>query len=207
MQRIEPAATLSQDFHLQCCCFVGGIANLGSCHVNLGFKFESVNHLMKNKLLIIIGLLAIVAALVVLIQSREKTKTPPDLSEALFAPASPAPAHSHTTRVPAFQQPEETRSLAPTLSPAGFIGKTKEAYEVAKKIPQTLAQLPCYCECDRGYGHKSLHTCFTDDHASHCAVCVDEALLAYQLQTKDKLTPEQIRDRIVAQYAGADHTH
>jgi hypothetical protein len=61
--------------------------------------------------------------------------------------------------------------------------------------------LPCYCHCDEGFGHKSLHSCFVDDHASHCAVCVDEALLAYKLQTEGGLTPEQIRERIVAQYS------
>ena len=79
-------------------------------------------------------------------------------------------------------------------------------YEAAKKIPATLAQLPCYCECDRGFGHKSLHTCFEDDHASHCAICVDEALLAYRLQQEEKLTPEQVREKIIAQYSSA-HTH
>lgn len=162
---------------------------------------------MKNKLLIVISLLLLTAGMVVLIQSRQKPATPPDLSEALFAPASPAPAHTHTTRVPAYQQGAEVKNLGPTLAAAQFIGKTREAYEVAKKIPQTLAQLPCYCECDRGFGHKSLHTCFMDDHASHCAVCVDEALLAYKLQKEEKLTPEQVRDRIIAQYAGADHSH
>ena len=162
---------------------------------------------MKTKLLIIIGLLAIVAGIVVLIQSHEKNKTQANLSEALFAPAPAGPAHAHTKRVPAFQQPEETKNLPPTLSPAEFIGKTKQAYEAARKIPETLAQLPCYCECDRGFGHKSLHTCFTDDHASHCAVCVDEALLAYKLQQEEQLTPDQVRERIIAQYAGAEHAH
>jgi hypothetical protein len=81
-----------------------------------------------------------------------------------------------------------------------FTGKTRAAYRVAKEIPETLAQLPCYCHCDRGMGHKSLHSCFEDDHAAHCAVCVDEALLADRLQ-KSGLTPAQIREKIVAQYS------
>ena len=162
---------------------------------------------MKNRILFLLSLLALGVGAFLLIQSREKARTPPDLSEALFAPASPPSAHTHTARVPAYQQPDEVKELGPTLPAAQFFGKTREAYEVARKIPQTLAQLPCYCECDRGFGHKSLHTCFMDDHASHCAVCVDEALLAYRLEKEEKLSPEQVRDRIIAQYAGAEHAH
>jgi hypothetical protein len=109
-----------------------------------------------------------------------------------------------TPRVPAFQDASDLKNLAPTLPAAQFIGKTREAYTIAKEIPQTLAQLPCYCECDRGYGHKSLHTCFVDDHASHCAVCVDEALLAYRLQKEEKLTPAEVRQRIIEKYSAGD---
>ena len=83
-----------------------------------------------------------------------------------------------------------------------FTGKARQAYQVAGEIPQTLAQLPCYCHCDRGMGHKSLHSCFEDDHAAHCAVCVDEALLAYRLEKSEGLTASQVRERIIAQYSG-----
>ena len=110
-------------------------------------------------------------------------------------------------RIPAYQSPSEVRSLPPTLAGSQFVGKAREAYEVAKKIPETLAQLPCYCECDKAFGHKSLHTCFENDHASSCAVCVDEALLAYQLQKNQKLTPEQVRDKIIEKYSAAEHQH
>jgi hypothetical protein len=104
--------------------------------------------------------------------------------------------------VPAFQTDAASlKSLPPTLSAQAFAGKQRLAYQVASEIPQTLAQLPCYCYCDRGFGHKSLHSCFVDDHAAHCAVCVDEALLAYRLQKEEKLSPAQIRERIVTQYA------
>jgi hypothetical protein len=164
---------------------------------------------MKNRVLLVIAVLAIGAGGLLLVQSRQKTSREQDLSAALLAPV-PAPAttaHSHTARVPAYQSASEVKKLGPTLQPAEFLGKARDAYEVAKKIPQTLAQLPCYCECDRGFGHKSLHSCFEDDHASHCAVCVDEALLAYRLQTEEKLTPEQVRDKIIEQYSGTHATH
>lgn len=113
-------------------------------------------------------------------------------------------SHGEPGRVPAFQKsPAELRSLPATLAPQQFAGKTRLAYQAVAQIPKTIAQLPCYCHCDEGFGHKSLHSCFVDDHASHCAVCVDEALLAYKLQTEGGLTPEQIRERIVAQYGAA----
>jgi hypothetical protein len=110
-------------------------------------------------------------------------------------------SHSHSARVPAYQNAAQIDNLAPTLPANKFIGKSREAYGVAKEIPKTLAQLPCYCECDRGFGHKSLHSCFVDDHASQCAVCVDEALLAYKLQKEEKLTPEQVREKIIEKYS------
>ncbi len=76
----------------------------------------------------------------------------------------------------------------------------RDAYRAVREIPQTIAQMPCYCHCDRGMGHKSLYSCFEDDHASHCAVCVNEALLTLKLEKEQKLTPAQIRDRIVEQF-------
>jgi hypothetical protein len=119
----------------------------------------------------------------------------------------PAPASTKPT-VPAYQTAQDAKHLGPTLDPAQFFGKAREAYQVAKRIPQTLAQLPCYCHCDKSFGHKSLHTCFEDDHASHCAVCVDEALLAYQLQQEERLSPEQVREKIVEKYSeGHGHAH
>lgn len=165
---------------------------------------------MKNRVLfLLIAVIALGAGGLLLLQSREKAERQPDLGEALFAPAAPRreTAPSHSARVPAYQQAAEVKKLGPTLSASQFVGKTREAYTVAKRIPQTLAQLPCYCECDRGFGHKSLYTCFEDDHASHCAVCVDEALLAYRLEKEEKLTPEQIREKIIAQYSAAHAGH
>ncbi len=112
-------------------------------------------------------------------------------------------SHDHATanRVPAFQDAGELGALSPTLPPNQFIGKAREAYIAAREIPETLAQLPCYCHCDESFGHKSLHTCFVDDHAAHCAVCVDEALLAYKLQKEKKLTPKQVREIIIDKYS------
>ncbi|HKP38676.1 MAG TPA: CYCXC family (seleno)protein [Pyrinomonadaceae bacterium] len=105
-------------------------------------------------------------------------------------------------RIPAhFESVPAVESLAPTLAPEQFTGKARQAYQVAKQIPQTLAQLPCYCYCDEEHGHKSLHSCYETEHSSMCAVCVNEALLAYRLEKQERLTPSQIRDRIIAEYS------
>lgn len=103
-------------------------------------------------------------------------------------------------RVPAFMDAKSARNLPPTLQPEQFFGPTREAYKIVKEIPETIAQLPCYCHCDMSIGHKSLYSCFQDNHASQCAVCVNEVLIAYNLQ-KSGMTPAQIRERIIAQYS------
>lgn len=116
--------------------------------------------------------------------------------------------HSHgaqTMRVPAYAKTAaEWKGLPPTLAPEQFPGKARMAYLAVREIPEVIAQLPCYCYCDEGHGHKSLHTCYVDTHAAQCAVCVEEALLAYALHKEAKLTPAQIRERIVAQYGKAN---
>ena len=107
-------------------------------------------------------------------------------------------------RVPAFNAapPAKGAKLAPILTKGQLWGNNDQypfqshAYELAAKIPNVIYQQPCYCYCDRGMGHKSLYSCFEDDHAAHCAVCVNEALLAYQLEKEGKLSTSQIRDRI-----------
>jgi hypothetical protein len=137
-------------------------------------------------------------------QLAQKNETP-TVSPAPAASPRPADPHGHDTSassVPAFQTDAASlKDLRPTLSPEKFFGQAQVAYKAVKEIPRTIAQLPCYCHCDKGFGHKSLHTCFEDDHAAHCAVCVDEALLAYRLEKEEKLKPEQIRERIIKEYS------
>jgi hypothetical protein len=104
-------------------------------------------------------------------------------------------------RVPAYMTDANAiSSLGPTLPPEQFFGKAREAYQVAREIPETLAQLPCYCYCDEGHGHKSLHTCYESDHSAHCAMCISEALRAYRLQKEEGLSPAQIRERIIKEF-------
>ncbi|MBI5888216.1 MAG: hypothetical protein HZB82_05845 [Deltaproteobacteria bacterium] len=81
----------------------------------------------------------------------------------------------------------ETRQ---TLDPAQFTGAVADAYRIAGEIPQILDSMHCYCECKKHFGHKSLLTCYVDEHAKNCDACMDEAFMAYELhkQGKDVLT-------------------
>lgn len=103
-------------------------------------------------------------------------------------------------RVPAYYAtPPDVAALPPTLSPALFTGNKKLAYQAAKEIPQTLAQLPCYCHCDRGQNHKSLHSCFESEHGENCGICIGEALMAHNLQ-KQGASVSEIREQIIRAY-------
>ena len=113
-----------------------------------------------------------------------------------------APPKETSKRVPAhYESAPSASALGPTLPPEQFTGQTREAYRVVREIPQTIAQLPCYCYCDTSIGHKSLYSCFEDNHASQCAVCVGEALKAYKLQKEQRLSAPEIRKRIIAEYS------
>jgi hypothetical protein len=55
--------------------------------------------------------------------------------------------------------------LPRTLDPNLFKGRAKRAYQIAREIPQALAQVPCFCECEV-FGHESLLDCFIDEHGA-----------------------------------------
>ncbi|RMG70902.1 MAG: hypothetical protein D6710_06665 [Nitrospirae bacterium] len=58
----------------------------------------------------------------------------------------------------------ETR---PVLDPAQFSGMTRAAYAAAKRYPQVLDQVRCYCNCDEPpFYHKSLLSCFVETHGA-----------------------------------------
>jgi Protein of unknown function with PCYCGC motif len=88
-----------------------------------------------------------------------------------------------------------------TLDPNQFLGPAKQAYQVADKKPGLLAQLHCYCGCDRIYGHQNLLDCYRGDHGSKCEICIGEALMAQQLSEQGSPV-DQIRDAIRRNYSG-----
>jgi hypothetical protein len=63
-----------------------------------------------------------------------------------------------------------------TLDPALFTGRTHEAYQAAKEVPEVLAQIPCYCGCMTGFGHRNNLDCFHDDHGVECTMCQSIAI-------------------------------
>jgi len=58
---------------------------------------------------------------------------------------------------------DPTTGLPKTLDPKLIKGKDREGYQVAKEIPEILAQLPCFCGCE-AVGHENLLDCFVDEH-------------------------------------------
>lgn len=69
----------------------------------------------------------------------------------------------------------------------------ESAYRAARKLPDVLDKLFCYCYCalNPNFRHKSLLTCYVDDHGSKCGICMREAVLARQMTSEGK-TPAQI---------------
>jgi hypothetical protein len=158
---------------------------------------------VKRKILLPVLVIAIVAVAAVLMLREGQTPTG-TVNRRPNAPQQHTPqptASTELARVPAhYETTPAAASLAPTLPPENFKGLTRDAYKAVGEMPQTIAQLPCYCHCDEGFGHKSLQSCFVDDHAAHCDICVKEALAAYKLQ-KQGLSAPQIRERIIAEYS------
>ena len=80
----------------------------------------------------------------------------------------------------------------PVLEPGRFANakiyepEVVPAYKVAQRIPATLDRLHCFCECAENtqLRHKTLLTCFTDEHAAGCGICTREALMADDLKRK-----------------------
>jgi hypothetical protein len=73
--------------------------------------------------------------------------------------------------------------------------EAKPAYEVARAMPATIDKLHCFCECAESlqFRHKTLLTCFTDNHAAGCGICIKEALLASDLKRKGASDEEIVK--------------
>ncbi|HBG45602.1 MAG TPA: hypothetical protein DDW94_01270 [Deltaproteobacteria bacterium] len=90
--------------------------------------------------------------------------------------AAPQPASSVT-----LGKGGETR---PTLPASNFTGETAAAYQAAAEVPEVLDGLYCYCDCEKNFGHKSLLSCFVDEHGANCDICIYEAIMAHDLHKK-----------------------
>lgn len=103
--------------------------------------------------------------------------------------------------IPAYNASAPTKALPPILHDAQLTGVyfshpyQVTVYKMAAKVSPVLHQMPCYCRCDLGMGHNSLHSCFEGLHGAECSTCMKEAAFAYQ-QTKLHKSPAQIRAAI-----------
>jgi hypothetical protein len=87
-----------------------------------------------------------------------------------------------------------------TLDPNQFVGPVKEAYKFAEKNPELLAQLHCYCGCDKAEGHQNLLDCYRSTHGASCEICTGEALLAKRMSEQGSPV-DQIRNAIRRNFA------
>jgi hypothetical protein len=98
--------------------------------------------------------------------------------------------------------PAKGAKLDPILSKDQLWGDNAQypyqahAYELAAKIPNVIYQQPCYCYCDRGMGHNSLHSCFAGTHGAQCGTCLKELYYTYQMNKQGK-TAKEIRAGII----------
>ncbi len=56
-----------------------------------------------------------------------------------------------------------------TLDPNLFTdARVRKAYQAAKEIPSVLDSIYCYCQCEESpvFRHKSLLSCYVDNHAA-----------------------------------------
>jgi len=99
---------------------------------------------------------------------------------------------------PYHRSAKDAQPLPETLPASDFRDRplAAQAYEIAHEIPLVLAQQPCYCHCDKEFGHTSLLDCFTSTHTAGCGVCMGETFYAYQM-TKQGKTPVEIRHGII----------
>ena len=83
------------------------------------------------------------------------------------------------------QSSYEFREKKPVVNPMNYRQPRQiKAYTIARRIPQILDQLFCYCGCAMSIRHKSLLSCFTDNHAANCGICMDDAELASKMEEK-----------------------
>ena len=130
---------------------------------------------------------------------KKKRKTKPNLRPLIFIStivlvlvivySATKPVEYGTPIAPATGQLIETRSV---MSSAFYTGKVAEAYRIAAEIPKVIDSQFCYCYCKKNHQHKTLLTCFTNEHGSKCDTCINEVLYSYELYKQGKTLDEII---------------
>ena len=96
------------------------------------------------------------------------------------------------------------RETKPLVDPAELgdeDAESRPAYAAAKKYPETIDKIHCYCGCEESPNlhHKSLLTCYTSLHATGCEICRGEAELAGKMKAEDS-TDDEIKKVVEAFY-------
>lgn len=157
------------------------------------------------------GLVIVAIVTLALVVGNEKPQPQPEPPKPVTSvpqnqpPAAATENKSVDFKMPPFYTSVEDVTLPAVKDPSTVAPAAKASYEVVQKDPQLIAQLPCFCYCER-WGHKSLHDCFVTDHAETCDICMKEALHADQL-SKQGMTPVEIRDTIVAEFHPRETDH
>jgi hypothetical protein len=93
--------------------------------------------------------------------------------------------------------------VAPAARYAAY-PRIAEVYAMAAQIPHVLDGIYCYCDCSKHSDHRSLLTCFQDDHGAACDVCLTEAALAFRMVGEGRSLKE-IRKAVDDLYRGQAH--
>jgi hypothetical protein len=104
---------------------------------------------------------------------------------------------------PAPRQGLTAADVAPAERYAAY-PRVAEVYEMVAQIPHVIDGIYCHCDCSKHSDHRSLLTCFQDDHGAACDVCLTEAALAFRMVGEGRSLKE-IRKAVDALYAGHGH--
>lgn len=96
-----------------------------------------------------------------------------------------ADAHEHPDPRPDLS----TATVEPAERYAAY-PRVAEIYQMAAEIPHVLDGLYCHCDCSKHSNHRSLLTCFEDDHGAACDVCLTEAALAHRMDREGRSLKE-----------------
>ena len=103
--------------------------------------------------------------------NRDSTSASGSNSESSASPRHSPGNHAADTPTPTipahFSNLADARPLPAVLDPKQFTDPSVvKAYRYAKEIPEIFSQQPCYCNCDKGFGHRSLLDCFATNHGA-----------------------------------------
>jgi hypothetical protein len=116
---------------------------------------------------LILGVLIVTVGVALYFGGRESKRDEPVPAAAEQQPTGQQAVVAPKLRVPPFRPSAEAARPLPKILPAEqfSIPVVAQAYRAARRIPEVLAQQPCYCWCDK-YGHGSLVDCFATEHGA-----------------------------------------